>query len=197
MTIVRGEFINGSAVIYKKESDTLVQGFEFADGNQKWLEYEWIDFFSEDRAVACDGENMGYINRWGEECIPLIYGFATDFSEGRAFVSKGDQTLLIDREGTIIRAYDDTLLTNKFSNGTAVISRISTDGDKIQDAVVDLQGKFVVNFASFRSYDPLSRLSDEPELPIWHEGVFYFYKSRRRIITDKNDNILVLDKYQY
>jgi len=177
MTTVRGECINGSAVIFKKKGDTLIQGLEFADGTQRWLDYEWIDFFSDDRAVVCDGENMGYINRWGEECIPVMYAHATDFSEGRAFVLKEEQTLLIDREGTIICAYDDTLLTNKFSNGMAVVSRLSNDSDKIQDAVIDLQGQFVVDFASFRSYDPLSRLGDEPELPIWHEGVFYFYGS--------------------
>jgi hypothetical protein len=197
MMIVRGDFINGSSVIFKKEGDTLIQGLEFADGSQRWLDYEWIDLFHEDRAVVCDGENMGYINRWGEECIPIIYAHVTEFSEGRAFAIKEEQTLLINREGKTICAYDDTLLTEKYMNGTTVISRVSADAEKIQDAIVDLQGHFVVNFAPHRKFDPTSRLNEESELPIWHEGVFYFYKRRRRILIDKNENILILNKYQY
>ncbi|NUN09505.1 MAG: WG repeat-containing protein [Ignavibacteriaceae bacterium] len=157
----------------------LVAGLQFPNGLHKWLPYVWVDNFHNDRAVVDDGENMGYMDRQGNICIPLIYFVAEDFSEGLAFANDGDRTFLLDTEGKTIRQWDEVFITSRFRNGTALISRLVEDGEKAEEALINTKGEFITPFAPKRQlHDIADAFTDiETEDDQWHEGI-------QRIITE-------------
>ena len=171
MDLIRGHFVNGSAVVFKKEDGLLVQGLEFDNGNIKWLNYDWWVTFHGDRAVVDNGSRMGYIDRFGRECIPMIYMCAEDYSEGRVFVNDGDKTYLIDTDGNVYASFNEALVTSEFINGTAIVSRITQDGYNVQDAVVDREGRFVLEFAPDRTIRNVLDMHMNRKGAEWHEGL--------------------------
>lgn len=125
MKIVQGDFVNGSAVVYKKEDGALVAGLQFEDGSYKWFYDRTLRRFKCDRAILNDGVSMIYINRQGDPINHFDFLAADDFSEDRAFATDGMSTYLLDTEGRVIREWDEAFVTTRFNKGTALLQRMS------------------------------------------------------------------------
>lgn len=188
--IVRGRFINGAAVIFKKVNGKIVQGLELENGNCRWLDYDVIEPFYDDRAVVSKGWAMGYIDRLGIECVPVVYSYAERFSEGRAFVLSGNTTLLIDQEGKVIQEYEGTLVTGLFEKGTAVIFRLLDNGEKVKDGLINRDGNFIIPFGSIRTVRSPSDIHIEHSQPQWHEGILRFSANGNLAVADLFENVL-------
>lgn len=192
--LVRGKFVNGSAVVFKKENDKIIQGLDFENGECRWLDYDLIDPFYDDRAVVSKGWLMGYIDRLGNECIPAVYMYAERFSEGRAFVSIDDTTLLINQNGDVIKQYKGNLVTGVFHKGSAVIFRLFENGEKAQDGLVDREGNFIIPFESFRTVRTPSDIHIEQTQPQWDEGVLRFSANGNMAVADLFEHVLYQTK---
>lgn len=193
MTIVKGDFINGSAVVYKKENGWLVKGLVFSEGSILWLPYAHVGDFYCDRAVIDTGRGMGYIDRLGKEVIPPQFLVADDFSEERAFVSHGNDTLLIDVNGLVVASFPEPFVTGTFHNGTAIISRIVEDGEETEEAIIDRSGNFVVPFTKKRKITKLADIHVHRPESFWHEGIMKFSRRGKLGVRDKFGNELVND----
>lgn len=193
MAMVKGDFIDGSAVIYKKSGGKLIKGLKLGNGLYKWFDRFWVGDFHCGRAVIDDGRKMGYINRLGEVCIPLRFNVALDFSENRAFVSSDDSTLLIDDSGSVIASFEESLVPGAFSNGTALLSRIVCSGSHTEEALIDLSGNIIVDFAQKRMIRDVSDILIGEQASPWHEGIFSFISEGRRGVSDIRGNVLMED----
>ena len=108
----------------KEEHDAYVKvnkgglwGFRDRAGKTMPVEpiYDEVFSYKEDMCCVQKDEKFGFVNRQGEEVIPLIYDCATSFSEGLACVFKGDTCGYIDKEGNVVIDF-------KFDAGTPVIN---------------------------------------------------------------------------
>lgn len=93
---------------------TLNDKIGLADANGTELippHYDWFsDDFSENiLVVGINGKGIGFINKQGEEIIPLKYEKATDFYRGFAKVRLNGEYLAIDKNGEVV---DPILLEN-------------------------------------------------------------------------------------
>jgi hypothetical protein len=106
--------------------------------------------FHEGIATALDTvlDGIGFINSKGLFITSMHYIAADDFSEGRSFVTDDTSTKLIDTNGTILRDFGSILITGRFSQGIALVSKIlnDTSGEYKRDAYVDKQGIPVIQF---------------------------------------------------
>lgn len=174
MKLIKGDFINGSAVVYKKENGFIVKGLQFQDDSIHWLSYWYTGEFHCDRAVIDSGKKMGYINRLGNEIIPPTYSVVDDFSEDRAFVSNGDDTILIDTNGKMIIWFPEAFVTSEFHEGSAILSRIVSSGEEVEEAVVDREGKLLIDFTLKRNINTLTDIHIHAPDSFWHEGIRKF-----------------------
>lgn len=195
MITARGRFINGSTLVYKKEDNRLVAGLLFEDGTYKWFNYRWVNGFYNDLSVADNGKYMGYINRKGEECIPFKYISAEDFSEGFAFAGDGSTTYLIDINGNIVKEWPETFVTSGFNNGTALLGRMTADGEAIEEALINTKGEFLAEFASKKKIHNIRDIYIEPAKHEWHEGIKKNYNGSILTITDECENTLSVEIY--
>lgn len=193
MKLVKGDFVDGSAVVYKKENGFLVKGLQFQNNSIYWLPYQYIGDFYCNRAVIDTGKRMGYIDRLGNEVIPPIFSVANDFCEERAFVSHGDDTIIIDLTGNIVKSFPEPYVTSEFQNGTAILSRIVDDGNETEEAVVDHNGEFVVDFTSKRKINTLTDIHIHSTATKWHEGIMKFSRNGRCGVIDRFGNEVVND----
>jgi len=194
MDIVQGDFINGSSVIYKKEDGALVAGLQFEDGSCRWFYDRKLSRFTCDRAILSDGVCMVYINRLGEIITPMDFLAADDFSEDRAFATDGMSTYLLDADGMIIREWDEPYVTSPFKNGTALLQRMTEDGNSAEEALVDKYGNIIAGFAPKRNLQsPLDILIDE-QPDEWHEGIQHFYSGEGFGVRDRFGNELISDR---
>ena len=89
--------------------------------------------------VAKCGNLYGYINSNGEECIPLKYSHADDFSEGLAAVkNEKGKYLFIDASGVMVIKPHEYDRVGHFQNGTCKVYRknkvweIDREGKKVK-----------------------------------------------------------------
>jgi hypothetical protein len=136
--------VDGSAVTYYWSDEGLMQGLLLSDGKELWFPNARFGAFREGFAVLERDEQMGFIDRQGNIVIEPDYVHAEDFSEGRAFVSDGLSTWLIDTSGRVVQTWNEPLLTWGFREGIARVSRMSGDGSRIKDGLVDRHGEFVL-----------------------------------------------------
>lgn len=195
MVTVRGRFVNGSTLVYKKENNSLIPGLLFEDGTYKWFNYRWVNGFHNDLSVADNGKYMGYINRKGEEFIPFKYIAAEDFSEGLAFANDGTSTYLIDVKGNVIREWPEAFVTSGFNNGTALLGRMSDEGEEIEEALINAKGEFLAEFAPKKKIRDIGDIYVEPAKTEWHEGIKKIYNGSVLTVTDECENTLSVNFY--
>lgn len=65
-------------------------------------QYAWNSELSDGMILVSNGDKFGFVNRLGEETIPLIYDGGTDFEDGEAVVVVEDKYGVIDRSGEYI-----------------------------------------------------------------------------------------------
>jgi hypothetical protein len=181
--------------VFKLESGRLVPGLLFENGTYTWLPYRWINKFYEDKAVVDNGRNMGYIDRNGTEIIPLIYLSADDFSQGRAFTSDAHCTFLIDSNGRIIRKWEESFVNGQFKNGTALLSRLSSDGEWTEEALINRDGEFITEFAPKRKIHTFSDIHIEMDTEDWYEGIMRKYDGNKIVLADLFGNCITTDLF--
>jgi hypothetical protein len=162
---VIGDFIEGSAIIFKKQDLRLIKGLMFEDGSTKFYDVLHFGHFNNGLALIDTGKKMGYLNRKGEFFIPPKYDQADDFSEGRAFVQEKDRTLLINASGELIDDFEKIYITGKVSESFAQIGLISDDGEFISTSYVYKNGDIVGFFDEPKKIiDPHKILDEEDDL---------------------------------
>ncbi len=160
---VIGDFKDNSAIVYKKENHQLVKGLLFEDGTEKWFEVLHFGDFHNGLAIVDNNKKVGYINRHGDVVIPTKYIIGDDFSEERAFVTNGNDTILIDTKGQEIRKWNESLVTSNFSNNLARVDRIVEYGEKKISGFIDRQGEFVIPFIEEKYITSILDLIDEDD----------------------------------
>lgn len=186
---ITGNFIDGSAIIYKKRNLMLVKGLLFQNGSIKWFDVLHFGNFCDGLAgIDYDGK-FGYINREGEYVIEPKYMIGDDFSEGRAFVSNGGDTILIDTKGNEIRVFDEAFLTNQFSNGLARLIKVSSEGMPERMFYIDREGNTVVPASYIRTTEEaLAMDSSEDD---YSDGLFRAYVNDKYGFLDIDMNIVI------
>ncbi|MFA6867198.1 MAG: WG repeat-containing protein [Clostridia bacterium] len=112
--------------IYVKVNKNGKWGFKQRNGKLMSVApiYEEVFNFKEEMCCVQKDDKFGFINRQGEEIIPIEYECATSFSEGYACVFKHEKCGYIDKENNVIIDY-------LFDAGTSVINgecRVKKDG---------------------------------------------------------------------
>lgn len=148
--IIRGNFIGGSASIFRKKNGIIERGLEIENGSKIWFgNCDIYDFF-DNLAMIANYDKFGFINRMGEIVIPIKYEIVDDFSEGHAFVSDFQNTFIIDKNGNETFLYNEVLISTPFVSGVSKVLRLSEDGNYRDVAIVNSEGEFVTSF-QFRS----------------------------------------------
>lgn len=193
MKILKGEFINGSAVVYKKKKGRLVQGLQFKDGSFKWFNYKWIHHYFDDRARVISDNGIGYIDRMGEECIKAVYDSASDFSQRRALVCKNETTLLINIDGIVLKEWSGIFETSQFVNGIAALKKISKKSNVSEVLVIDRQGNSIETPKKIYTKKNNKELLHDVQLDSWHEGIIRFYDEGFLCVLDYSGHQLKSD----
>ena len=149
---IHGDFIDGTAILYKKINKRFKKGLLFENGTEKLFPHCDFDSFCNGFAVFWDWsktefERMSYINRKGELLFEPRNIIAHDFSEERAFIYDMDEniTVLIDANGNVVKKFDDIYESGVFNEGVCrVIQSDETLVEKI--AFVNRDGEFVIPF---------------------------------------------------
>ena len=145
-TVVRGEFVNGSALTFKEKEGTIVAGLAFEDLTDRWFDgYEAFDFFDGIAVLFHYAKGtFGAINRRGEFILDPHYEALTNFSESRAFAIDGS-TVLMDEKGVTLKRFDSTYLADEFHDGYAVLSEPLIESEHREGVygLVDRSGNFV------------------------------------------------------
>ncbi len=191
--IVKGDYINGSSVVYKKEKGKIVQGLQLSGGIISWLNYKWIGLYHNHLAVVDNGKRMGYIDRLGHEVIELSFEVADDFAEERAFATRDFMTFLLDSNEKIVKSWDEILVTGEFKNGRALISRIVDDAKSIEHGIIDKFGNIIVEFTNSRVIRDIEEIQAEKMKSFWHEGILRFTINGKYGVRDTLGNELVSD----
>ena len=103
----------------------------------------------------------GYIDKRGEEIIPLEYDYAYDFHEGKAWVRKGEKYGCIDVNGGIVVDFEydsdcEDCVEYKYVNGYARVKKkgkwgfVDNRGKPISSFEFDDADDFEENFASVK-----------------------------------------------
>jgi hypothetical protein len=144
--LVRGIEIQGVSVVYKKEGLEVIKGLLFCDGEEKWFKQAYLGNFYCGLAIYDDNARTGFVNRQGEFVIPPKYFKGDDFSEDRAFLTTGSDSILINTKGKQIKIWDECFLDTGFNDGFCRLYKLSNDCNFVSSALIDKQGDFVTPF---------------------------------------------------
>lgn len=161
--LIIGDFIDGSAIVYKKANLSLVKGLMFENGSTKFFDVLYFGDFKDGLALMDNGKTVGFINRQGEWVIPPKYDIADDFSEGLTFARKNGKTLLINSWGKIVKKLDGHIVTGSFSEGFAQCGYLTVDGESILRAFIYKNGLVVAPFDEPRQITSPHNIIDEEE----------------------------------
>jgi hypothetical protein len=193
--IVRGETTNGITTIYKIENERLVRGVLGIDGKESFPHFDYLGFFQNDLAQAELKMKCGFVDRNLRWVIPPKYNICDDFSEGLAFVQKGNETVLIDTVGKEIAKWNEFFVTGKFRNGLANISKMTDDGERRLVAYVNTIGEFVIPFGEELIIEhPYDLLDDNDE---YSEGLIRRKYNGDYGFIDKELNLVIPMIYEW
>ena len=192
-TIIYGDYINGSAVIYEKRNRRLVKGLAFNDGRKWFSKANYFGDFHCGLACADFDRNSGYLNRNAEWCVPPVYEFCDAFTEDRSYVIKDGSFSLIDNKGNHIKNFDDPDLFGHFNEGIARVYQIHTNSLKTEGfttrGFIDLDGNFIIsNPDKYISEDLLEKAHDYDD---FSEGLIRIKHNGKYGFVDVNLNIKI------
>ena len=185
---IKGDTIDGSAIIYKKENLSIVKGLLLADGTEKWFKVLDFGAFSDGLASIDTGSEFGYINRKGEFIIQPEYMIGTEFSCSRAFVTHGCDTILINKSGKEIKSWDEAYVASPFSDGIAQIVSMKRNGEYMERAYVNTQGETVIPFGETEKISQPDDIINENEsyscglIRIKRDGKYGFINLRGEMV---------------
>jgi|GEM_PF-5536049 len=157
-SIIKGDFINGSSVIFRKKNGLIEKGIEFENGSQTWFEDCIVSDFYDDRALVSKDWKFGFVDREGQLAVPMLYDFADNFSEGSAFATNMQNTFITDKNGYETYLSDEVLFNSRFHEGIAKVAKIDDTGNFRSEALVNSKGHFITPF------DFVSRIRDGGDL---------------------------------
>ena len=112
------------------------------------LQYEHIDYFSDDLALVQREGKYGFIDKLGNEIVALKYDDALPFSENLAAVEQNEKFGFIDTTGKVVIDF----LFNDAASFSAGLAKVENNGkygfiDKTGKIAIDLQYDYVFNFS--------------------------------------------------
>lgn len=195
MSVVVGDQIGSTSVIYSKKDHYLIKGLRFEFGLDFFLEALHYGDFHCGLALIDMGQNVHYINRENRIIIGPDFKFGEDFSEDRAFVSDLERTFLLDTKGKVIKEFDDLLITSPFSNGLARVSKLSDGGNLLTDGFVDLYGEFIIPKIFESVIKDATDLVDENNY--YSDGLIRVKQNGLYGFVDKELNIVIPFEYEH
>lgn len=126
----RQELIDATIVPVAEKGENINWTFIDTDGKTSGRTYELLGCLHEGRAIYCVQDSTrnlhGYVDENGQIVIEARYSTATDFSDGLAWVSKPDSSLMvIDRNGNTVFRCPEAYTAEIFGNGCAKVSDLS------------------------------------------------------------------------
>ena len=91
-------------------------------------------------AVGKDGK-YGFINKKGETIIPFVFDYAESFNGESTIASKGDKSVIINKEGKIVKEFESGYLRD-FSEGLAIYEK--DENDELRYGYVDEKGNLII-----------------------------------------------------
>jgi hypothetical protein len=151
MKHIKGEFIDGSAVIYKKENGKLICGLLFENGSIKWYPQYLLGRFRDGISCVVDIQtrDFGYLHRGGDFIVEPKFLSASDFREQHAFAYDGEKLMLIDTQINTVAEFPPHFVAGTFHEGLAIISEFDDEssGEMKTDGYVDACGNIVIPIA--------------------------------------------------
>ncbi len=142
-------------------------------GGKPWKGAKKSDYEYGLRIDGATGGKYGFLNRKGEEVIPLIYDDARDFSAGAALVMKGGKWGFVDRTGKefIPLVYYEA---RNFVEGLAAVQK-DKDG---KWGFIDKSGKEIIA----AQFDKTSGFNEKGIAKVWlGERNFYIDKTGKEV----------------
>ena len=124
------------------------------------------------------GESYGYVNDSGDIVIPMVYSMAQDFKYGKAIVSKGGYSGIIDIEGNEVIPFVYTGFNPSYDFGV-----IAAANEYSKWGLIGLDNRKIVDF----EYDYIFEFVD---------GYAYTLKNNRYGIVDEQGSVLANAKYK-
>jgi len=192
--IISGDFVDGAAVVVKKENLVLWRGLKFENGNIRWFKVQYLGDFSCGLAPIDLSSAFGYINRLGEFQIPPHYLGGEEFVDNLALVCDVAKTYLMNTNGEVIRSFDTVYNNNSFHQGYALIHEISEDGECKRDALINKQGEFVIPFGEEMKIVSPYDLNNPNDF--YSDGLIRIRHNKSFGFKDLNNNIIISPKYR-
>lgn len=139
-----GAFKNGLACVSIDNPDTGSAKWGFIDKTGKQVipcQYEdttW--YFNEDVVAVQKGGKWGYIDKTGKVVIPFDYDSAYNFSDGLAWVQKGDTQYFINHSGKKVKEIASTI-SPAGEYGVAIIDSYSSKHGTLQNGMIAVRVK--------------------------------------------------------
>lgn len=192
--IISGDFIDGSAVVVKKENLVLWRGLKFENGNIRWFKVQYLGDFSCGLAPIDLSSAFGYINRQGEFQIQPHYLGGEEFIDDVALICDISNTYLMDVNGEVIKKFDTVYNTNSFHQGFALIHEISDDGECKRDAIINKRGEFVIPFDEEMKIGSPYDLNNPNDF--YSDGLIRTRDNKSFGFNDLDNNVIINPKYR-
>ena len=169
---------------------------------KKRKKYDWKGYYNSDglAPVGLNGK-YGFIDKSGNEVIPLKYDNAGSFSEGRARVKLNGKYGFIDKSGNeVIPCKYDDFLSNSFSDGTVPVKLNGKYGfiDKSGNVVIPLKydgaGSFKegLGFVKLNGKWGFIDKSGKVVIPLKYDYAYFFTNGRAQV--ELNGERFYIDK---
>lgn len=121
-------------------------------------DYDYVNFFKEERAYVLKNDKYGFIDEEGKAITPIKYDWVTNFRDGFAIVQIGQKFGYINRAGEEVTPvhYD---WVEHFYEAMGLVQRsgyyafVDTTGKKLFDVPYDAVGRFNDGLAAFSQYN--------------------------------------------
>ncbi len=194
VNFVKGEIIDGSAVIVKKVKGMLNKGLYLEDEKRTiFPDCLWAAEFNDGYLSADFDDGFNYLDRKGNLFFPQHVDMTFDFSEGLAFYQNNDKTMLIDTTGRIIKEFDEGFYPNPFSNGVARLVFLEDRAETKIDKYIDREGNFLEVVTNKNKIMDFFDLEDFNTY--YSDGLIRIKKRGRYGFVDRNNKTVIKCKY--
>ena len=188
-SIIVGEMIETSCLIFKIRNNKIIKGLFTAKGNEIWPEYGFFGFFNCGLSPIETKSGYGFINRQGEMVIEPKYLIVEDFSENRAWTSTGDKNILIDNDGYEIKSWGNGYILDDFSEGVARIIELGTSSSNYKTGYTNTEGELIIPFMEESPFVSLEDLDNKDEY--CSDGLIRYNVKNKYGFIDKSLNLVI------
>ena len=188
-SIIVGEMIEGSCLIFKVRNNKIIKGLFTAKGDEIWPENGYFGSFNCGLCPIETKSGYGYINRQEEMVIEPKYLIADDFSENRAWTSAGDKNILINNDGYEIRSWGNDYIPNDFSEGVARIIELGAGASNYKTGYINTDGDLIIPFMEESPFVSLEDLDNKDEY--CSDGLIRYNVKNKYGFIDKSLNLVI------